>query len=75
VALPAPRSAHSLTKDHDTRLVVFAGGCFWGVQPFSQHVRKVKGVPGYSEGAASTADYEVVSSGTTGNAESVKSDE
>jgi peptide-methionine (S)-S-oxide reductase len=52
---------------------VLAGGCFWGVQGVFQHVRGVqKVVAGYAGGEKSTAQYETVSSGTTGHAESVK---
>jgi peptide-methionine (S)-S-oxide reductase len=52
---------------------VLAGGCFWGVQGVFQHVRGVKNViAGYAGGEKSTAEYETVSSGTTGHAESVK---
>lgn len=53
--------------------IVFAGGCFWGVQAVFQHVRGVQSaVSGYAGGAADTAHYEVVSTGTTGHAESVQ---
>jgi peptide-methionine (S)-S-oxide reductase len=52
---------------------VLAGGCFWGIQAVYQHVRGVKNVlAGYAGGERSTAQYEVVSSGRTGHAESVK---
>ncbi len=52
---------------------VLAGGCFWGMQGVFQHVRGVrKVVAGYAGGDRSTAQYETVSSGTTGHAESVK---
>lgn len=52
---------------------VFAGGCFWGVQGVFQHVRGVtQAVSGYSGGAADTAQYETVSTGDTGHAESVE---
>jgi peptide-methionine (S)-S-oxide reductase len=52
---------------------VIAGGCFWGVQGVFEHVRGVqKAVAGYAGGDRSTAEYETVSSGTTGHAESVK---
>jgi peptide-methionine (S)-S-oxide reductase len=52
---------------------VFAGGCFWGVDAVFKHVKGVsRVVSGYSGGNASTAQYEVVSSGTTGHAESVE---
>jgi len=52
---------------------VLAGGCFWGVDAVFKHVRGVSTVvSGYAGGSAATAHYEVVSSGTTGHAESVK---
>ncbi|HKQ64605.1 MAG TPA: peptide-methionine (S)-S-oxide reductase MsrA, partial [Methylomirabilota bacterium] len=52
---------------------VLAGGCFWGVQGVYQHVRGVqKAVSGYSGGTKATADYETVSRGATGHAESVE---
>ena len=52
---------------------VLAGGCFWGVQGVFEHVRGVKQViSGYAGGERSTAQYETVSSGSTGHAESVK---
>ena len=52
---------------------VFAGGCFWGVDAVFKHVKGViRVVSGYAGGAARTADYETVSGGTTGHAESVE---
>src|SRR5271155_1897663 len=52
---------------------VLAGGCFWGVQGVYEHVRGVrKVIAGYAGGDRATAQYETVSSGTTGHAESVK---
>ncbi|HTP96901.1 MAG TPA: peptide-methionine (S)-S-oxide reductase MsrA [Burkholderiales bacterium] len=52
---------------------VFAGGCFWGVEAVFEHVKGVKdAVSGYSGGSAQTAKYDIVSSGQTGHAESVK---
>jgi peptide-methionine (S)-S-oxide reductase len=53
--------------------VVFAGGCFWGIQGVFEHVKGVKSaVSGYSGGEKETAEYEKVSTGTTGHAESVE---
>jgi peptide-methionine (S)-S-oxide reductase len=52
---------------------VISGGCFWGVQGVFEHVRGVKRVvAGYAGGNAATAQYETVSTGTTGHAESVE---
>jgi peptide-methionine (S)-S-oxide reductase len=52
---------------------VVAGGCFWGIQAVFEHVKGViKATSGYSGGSANTAEYETVSTGATGHAESVK---
>jgi peptide-methionine (S)-S-oxide reductase len=52
---------------------VLSAGCFWGVQGVYEHVRGVKRVlAGYAGGERSTADYDTVSSGATGHAESVQ---
>jgi peptide-methionine (S)-S-oxide reductase len=52
---------------------VLSGGCFWGVQGVYQHVRGVRKVlSGYAGGDKSTAEYETVSTGRTGHAESVE---
>jgi peptide-methionine (S)-S-oxide reductase len=55
------------------RSAVFSGGCFWGVQAVFEHTRGVRKVlAGYAGGEKSTAQYETVSTGTTGHAESVQ---
>jgi peptide-methionine (S)-S-oxide reductase len=52
---------------------VLAGGCFWGVQGVFQHTNGVvNAVSGYSGGSKANADYTMVSTGTTGHAESVE---
>ena len=54
-------------------MAVLAGGCFWGVQGVFQHVEGVRNaVSGYAGGAANTAHYRMVGSGTTGHAEAVE---
>jgi peptide-methionine (S)-S-oxide reductase len=54
-------------------VVVLAGGCFWGVQGVFQHVKGVtSAVSGYAGGDKKTAEYETVSTGRTGHAESVQ---
>ncbi len=56
-----------------TETAVFAGGCFWGLEAVFEHVKGVTAVEsGYSGGTVDTADYETVSTGTTGHAESVR---
>jgi peptide-methionine (S)-S-oxide reductase len=72
-ALPAPLVEVPPGKPGETQIAVFSGGCFWGVQAVFQHVKGVRSaVSGYAGGQADDAEYEVVSSGTTGHAESVK---
>jgi peptide-methionine (S)-S-oxide reductase len=52
---------------------VLAGGCFWGLEAVFESLKGVSNVvSGFSGGAASTAHYEMVSTGTTGHAESVE---
>jgi peptide-methionine (S)-S-oxide reductase len=52
---------------------VIAGGCFWGVQAVFEHVKGVKrATSGYAGGTLTNPDYEAVSSGATGHAESVE---
>ena len=71
--IPAPTSDSTLAPKAGEESVVFSGGCFWGVQAVFQHVRGViSATSGYSGGEAKTAQYEVVSTGETGHAESVK---
>jgi peptide-methionine (S)-S-oxide reductase len=56
-----------------SEIAVLAGGCFWGVQGVFQHVKGVTNVvSGYAGGEQKTAHYQMVGSGTTGHAESVR---
>jgi len=69
--IPAPAVGPPSTASSE--VAVLAGGCFWGVQGVFQHVEGVRNaVSGYAGGGKETAEYERVSSGTTGHAESVQ---
>ena len=72
-ALPAPAMDIPASSVKAPQTAVFAGGCFWGVEAVYRHVKGVKSaVSGYAGGSAMTANYMVVSTGTTGHAESVQ---
>jgi len=69
---PFAGTAPSSTSQGE-QTAVLAGGCFWGVDAVFKHVKGVENVvSGYAGGSSSTAHYEVVSGGGTGQAESVK---
>ncbi|KJV30913.1 peptide-methionine (S)-S-oxide reductase MsrA [Luteibacter yeojuensis] len=71
VKLPAP--AMDAARAPGEATAVFAGGCFWGVEGVFQHVKGVKSVrAGYAGGDAAHANYDDVSEGDTGHAESVR---
>ena len=70
-AIPAPAYDPADTQPSET--ATLSGGCFWGMQGVFEHVKGVRRVvAGYTGGAKATAQYEVVSTGATGHAESVQ---
>lgn len=72
-AFPKPALDAPLASEKSQETAVVSGGCFWGIQGVFQHVKGViSATSGYSGGAADTANYEDVSTGSTGHAESVK---
>jgi peptide-methionine (S)-S-oxide reductase len=72
-ALPVPKIDVSMPSAGKLETAVLSGGCFWGVQGVFEHVKGVKKVySGYAGGPGSMAQYELVSTGTTGHAESVQ---
>lgn len=72
-AFPDPAVDAPLAKAPAEDTAVVAGGCFWGIEAVFQHVKGVKDAEsGYSGGSAATAHYEIVGTGRTGHAESVR---
>jgi len=70
-AVPPPAVDAKLASGQQTAVV--AGGCFWGIQAVFQHVKGVVSASsGYSGGSVRNPDYETVSTGETGHAESVQ---
>ena len=71
--VPAPAVDEPAASATASETAVLSGGCFWGVQGVFQHVKGVsRAVSGYAGGVAETAQYETVSTGNTGHAESVQ---
>jgi peptide-methionine (S)-S-oxide reductase len=72
--LPMPavdESPDNAAKDEE--VAVFAGGCFWCTEALFEQLKGVKDVvSGYAGGSAANAKYDIVSTGTTGHAESVQ---
>jgi peptide-methionine (S)-S-oxide reductase len=69
-ALPPEAAPVGVAASVDT--AVFAGGCFWGVEAVFEHLNGVTtAISGYAGGKVRSPSYELVSSGTTGHAESV----
>jgi peptide-methionine (S)-S-oxide reductase len=72
-AVPGPVVDEAKSAATGKETAVVAGGCFWGIQAVFQHVKGViSATSGYSGGKVKNPDYEAVSSGQTGHAESVK---
>jgi peptide-methionine (S)-S-oxide reductase len=70
-APPAPKV--DVPASGPTRVAVFAGGCFWGMEGVFEHVKGVRQVTaGYAGGSRADASYERVGTETTGHAESVR---
>jgi peptide-methionine (S)-S-oxide reductase len=72
-AVPAPVVDEAKASASAKQTAVVAGGCFWGIQAVFQHVKGVvSATSGYAGGSVKNPDYETVSGGRTGHAESVQ---
>jgi peptide-methionine (S)-S-oxide reductase len=70
---PAPAVDVPASATEGKQTAVLAGGCFWGVAGVFERLKGVtKVVSGFAGGEKKTADYEMVSEGNTGHAESVQ---
>lgn len=73
VSVPAPATTSPAVSPGALQTIVLAGGCFWGVEAVYEHIEGVtEAVSGYAGGKKETAEYETVSTGATGHAESVR---
>jgi peptide-methionine (S)-S-oxide reductase len=69
----APAASAPAHEAPGRKVAIFSGGCFWGIEAVFSHLKGVtSAVSGYQGGAKSTANYDTVSNGTTGHAESVR---
>jgi peptide-methionine (S)-S-oxide reductase len=69
-ALSLPEPVFNPASTATTETVVFAGGCFWGMQAVFEHVKGVRqAVSGYAGGSGLTEHYQLVGTGATDHAE------
>src|ERR1700757_648562 len=75
-ALAAGTAAHSYAQNSsptETKRAIFAGGCFWCIQPaFDKANGVIKTVVGYSGGTEPNPTYQLVSSEKTNYRESIE---
>jgi peptide-methionine (S)-S-oxide reductase len=73
VSIPPAIEVSRVPAGPGLQTIVLAGGCFWGIEAVFEHIKGVTdAVSGYAGGTKAQADYETVSTGTTGHAESVR---
>jgi peptide-methionine (S)-S-oxide reductase len=72
-AFPKPVVDQPVAPTKGKQTAVISGGCFWGIQAVYEHTKGViSATSGYTGGESGTAHYEMVGTGKTGHAESVK---
>ncbi|MGH7936377.1 MAG: peptide-methionine (S)-S-oxide reductase MsrA [Chthoniobacterales bacterium] len=63
----------AITAQAETRAAIFAGGCFWCMQPPFDHAKGVtQTIVGYTGGKKETANYNLVSAHKTQHRESIE---
>lgn len=73
IALIVAVGCAALTAQAETKTAVFAGGCFWCMQPPFDHAKGVtQTVVGYTGGKKETANYNLVSAHKTQHRESIE---
>ena len=73
LGLAAPSAPVSAEESSSTRTAIFAGGCFWCMQPeFDRTSGVIKTTVGYTGGKASDANYPAVSSHKTQHREAIE---
>jgi peptide-methionine (S)-S-oxide reductase len=69
----APAATRVAKETKGLKTAIFAGGCFWGVEGVFSHVKGVSSaVSGFHGGNAASAKYDMIITGVTDHAESVK---
>src|SRR5438105_14166569 len=69
---PDPKEDLKIAPDAGPQTIVLAGGCFWCTEGvYEQTPGVIDVVSGYAGGSAKDANYDAVSTGTTGHAEAV----
>jgi peptide-methionine (S)-S-oxide reductase len=69
----APAAALQADEPAGSKIAIFAGGCFWGIEGVFSHVKGVtSAVSGYHGGDKAGATYRLVSGGGTRHAEAVR---
>lgn len=71
--MATPAAAVEARETPGKKVAIFAGGCFWGIEAVFSHLKGVSSVvSGYHGGEKKTAAYDLIDSGKTGHAESVR---
>ncbi|HUT55411.1 MAG TPA: peptide-methionine (R)-S-oxide reductase MsrB [bacterium] len=72
-AMTEEKDVTAMKADEDLETAIFAGGCFWCMEPGFERLPGVKTViSGYTGGHTDNPTYEEVGSGTTGHVEAIE---